>query len=291
MDNQYKLFATDFDNTLVPLGETAPRKAVRQAVRNLKAQGGSFVICTGRSLYALTSRPKLLGGLKYDYAVCNNGAHVVDAKGETLYQNPLTYEEMYALVDFCEDYDYPLQFAFSDGYYAYVGYDSVREMFDKLESAGTGLGIKDGEDQDRHLTELPDSAFVMFPPDGLARFQEKYGYQELEFIPISNVYELGPWCSFDIMHKGVNKGAGLKGLCESLNLPLEQVVAAGDGHNDIELLQTAGLGCAMGNAPQDVKDIADRVLPDVKQEGIAPLLNELWPAAADEAAGARAANE
>ena len=277
MDKQYLLYASDFDNTLVPLGQTGPSRKLEQAVRNLKQQGGKFVICTGRALSSLRATKELLGRMKYDYAICNNGAHVVDAQNNTIWKTDLTNEEMYVLVDFCEDYDYPLQFAFSDGYYAYVGYDLVKDMFRQMEEAGTGLSIKDGEDQDHHLEEMPTSAFVMFPPDGLERFQEKYGYLGLEFKRICNVYDDAKCCCYDVMHPGVDKGHGLVELCRQLDIPLEKVVATGDGHNDIGMLQVAGLGCAMGNAPQEVKDAADRVLPDVREEGVVPLLHELWP--------------
>ncbi len=276
MEKQYTLYATDFDNTLVPLGEQGPHKDVEQAIKNLRKQGVTFAICTGRALSALCANPCLKGKVKYDYAVCNNGAHVVDAKGQTIYKMPLTAEEMYVLVDFCEDYDYPLQFAFSDGYYSYVGYDLVKDLFDQLEKAGTGLSIVDGEDQDRHLEEMPATAFAMLPPDGKKRFEEKYGYLGLEFMPVTGVYPLNEWCCYDIMHKGVDKSEGLKGLCEALKIPMEQVVATGDGHNDIGMIRAAGLGCAMGNASPEVKAAADRVLPDVRAEGVAPLLQELW---------------
>ncbi len=281
MENQYVLYASDFDNTLVPLGESCPRKEVERAVQNLKAQGATFVICTGRSQSSLCGSKKLLGKLKFDYAVCNNGAHIIDAKGQTISKITLTNEEMYALVDFCEDYDYPLQFAFSDGYYAYVGYDLVKESFQKLAQAGTNLIVLDGEDQDRHLDEMPVSAFLMFPPDGLERFREKYGYLGLEFLPIANVYDIGDWCSYDVMRSGVDKGKSLTALCESLEIPMSKVVATGDGHNDLGMIRAAGLGCAMENAPQAVKDAAVRVLPSARKEGVAPLLNELWSCVKD----------
>lgn len=276
MEKQYTLYASDFDNTLVPLGDPCPHKDVEQAIKNLRKQGVLFAICTGRALSALRANPKLLGNIKYDYAICNNGAHVVDAKGQTIYKSPLTAEEMYVLVDFCEDYDYPLQFAFSDGYYSYVGYDLVKDMFDELEKAGTGLSVIDGEDQDRHLEDMPDAAFVMLPLGAKERFEEKYGYLELEFMPISAIQPENGFCCYDVMHKGVDKSEGLKGLCQALQIPMEQVVATGDGHNDVGMLRAAGLGCAMGNAAQDAKDAADRILPDVRAEGVAPLLQELW---------------
>ncbi len=66
-----------------------------------------------------------------------------------------------------------------------------------------------------------------------------------------------------------------------VNIPMSKVVATGDGHNDLGMIRAAGLGCAMGNAPQAVKDAADRVLGEARDEGVAPLLNELWSCAKD----------
>ena len=114
---QYKLLVSDFDNTLVPFGEPRPRPAVVKAVKKLQAAGGKFALSTGRA-YPCVHREQL-GGIRPDYIVTCNGACVTDAKGTVVAEHPLTNEEMYALVDFCEDYNYPLQFNFRDACYVY----------------------------------------------------------------------------------------------------------------------------------------------------------------------------
>ena len=110
---QYQLLASDFDNTLVPFGEPKPHPAVVRAVKKMQAAGGRFVLSTGRG-YCVVSKEQL-GGIRFDYAITCNGACVVDKNGTVVAEHPLTNEEMYALVDFCEDYNYPLQFNFRDG--------------------------------------------------------------------------------------------------------------------------------------------------------------------------------
>ena len=122
---QYQLLASDFDNTLVPFGEPCPRPAVVKAVKKMQAAGGKFVLSTGRG-YCVINKQQL-GGIRFDYAITNNGACVVDRDGAIIAEHPMTNEEMYALVDFCEDYNYPLQFNFRDGYYAYCEYESLRD--------------------------------------------------------------------------------------------------------------------------------------------------------------------
>ena len=107
--------------------------------------------------------------------------------------------------------------------------------------------MHDGEGQDRPPTEMPTAAFLAMPDGAPARFAAKYGYLGIVFVPLHAGYRPG-WTVYDVMHRGVNKGLGLQGLCRAIGVPPEQVAAAGDGANDLELLQAAGLGCAMGNA-------------------------------------------
>lgn len=111
---QYKLLASDYDNTLVPFGEKRPRPAVEAAVRKMQAAGGKFVLSTGRAWPAIRD-PGQLGAIRFDYAITCNGAYVVDRRGTPVYECPLIPEEMYALVDYCEDYDYPLQYSIMRG--------------------------------------------------------------------------------------------------------------------------------------------------------------------------------
>lgn len=64
------------------------------------------MLSTGRAWSAI-NRKGQLGGIRFDYAITCNGACVVDKNGTIVAEHPMTNEEMYALVDFCEDYNYP----------------------------------------------------------------------------------------------------------------------------------------------------------------------------------------
>ena len=208
---QYKILASDYDNTLVPFGENQPRPAMVKAVKKLQAAGGKFVLSTGRSWSAI-NRKGQLGGIRFDYAITCNGACVVDKNGTIVAEHPMTNEEMYALVDFCEDYNYPLQFNFKDAYYVYCEYDILHKHYDQMNSVG--LDCVDGEDQDRHLIDMPHAAFCLFPE--------------------------------------------------------------GDSANDVGMLKAAGLGCCMSNGTDEAKAAADRVIGDVREDGLAALIEELW---------------
>mgnify|MGYP001518374062 CR=1 FL=1 len=180
---QYKILASDYDNTLVPFGENQPRPATVKAVKKLQAAGGKFVLSTGRSWPAI-NRKGQLGGIRFDYAITCNGACVVDKNGASVAEHPMTNEEMYALVDFCEDYDYPLQFNFRDAYYAYCEYETLRSCYAQMNSVG--LDCVDGEDQDRHLIDMPHAAFCIFPEGAL---------EPLYSSAASDVYKRQRWNS------------------------------------------------------------------------------------------------
>ena len=268
---QYQLLASDFDNTLVPFGEPKPRPAVVKAVKKLQAVGVRFVLSTGRG-YCVVHKEQL-GGIRFDYAITCNGACVVDKNGTIVAEHPLTNEEMYALVDFCEDYNYPLQFNYRDAYYAYCEYDALKSFYDAMPNSG--LTCLDGEDQDRHLMDMPHAAFVVMPPQELAHFNEKFGHLNLHFMQVGGVGKDG-WCCYDVVRGGMDKGVGLADLCEKLGLTLADAVAAGDSANDVGMLKAAGLGCCMSNGTPDAKAAADRVIGDVREDGLAALIEELW---------------
>ena len=268
---QYQLLASDFDNTLVPFGEPCPRPAVVKAVKKMQAAGGKFVLSTGRG-YCVINKQQL-GGIRFDYAITCNGACVVDRQGNVIAEHPLTSEEMYVLVDFCEDYNYPLQFNFRDGYYAYCEYESLRDFYAQL--SGSGLTCKDGEDQDRHLIDMPHAAFAAMPPQEVERFHEKYGYLGLPWMQVGAQNADG-YCYYDIVRGGMDKGVGLADLCETVGLTLADAVSAGDSANDVGMLKAAGLGCCMANGSDDAKEAADRIIGDVREDGLAALIEELW---------------
>lgn len=269
---QYKILASDYDNTLVPFGEGKPRQKVVKAIKKLQAAGGRFVLSTGRA-YPCINLKGQLGGIRFDYAITCNGACVVDREGRIVAEHPLTAEEMYALVDFCEDYNYPLQFNFRDACYAYCEYEYLHRGYQQMNSIG--LDCVDGEDQDRHLIDMPHAAFAAMPPERVADFAAKYGHLGLHWMQVGAQNADG-LCYYDIVRGGMDKGVGLADLCEKMGLTLADAVAAGDSANDVAMLKAAGLGCCMANGTPDAKAAANRIIGDVREDGLADLIEELW---------------
>ncbi len=88
-------------------------------------------------------------------------------------------------------------------------------------------------------------------------------------------YVVGWTAWLDLTPVGVSKASGLEHVCTDLGLSAADVLAIGDGRNDIEMLQWAGRGVAMGQAIQPVQDAADAVTDSVYDDGAAVEL-ERW---------------
>merc|ERR1712113_223179 len=80
----------------------------------------------------------------------------------------------------------------------------------------------------------------------------------------------------EILHPEVNKGGGLKAMCDHLGIPLSNVVAFGDGDNDLEFIEMAGCGVAMKNARDVLRTVADEIIEFTNdEEGVVKTLQRL----------------
>lgn len=265
---EYKLIALDFDGTLRAHNRADISPAVVKALKAVQKAGVKVAVATGRSYGGLPK--KLLNGLKPDYYLCANGAQILDAQGEDIAVDQWNQEEMYALVDWCENYEYPLSFNYKDAYYAYVEYEAMRDFY--RSATGDSSIIRDGEDQDRHLEGMPFGAFVIMPREQVPAFQEKYGYLGLEFY-----YYFAEQA--DVVHHGMNKAKGLEILLELAGVTREELVSVGDGSNDVIMLEYAGLGVAMGNGSREAKAAADMICGMDTEDGVVGLCRQLFPQA------------
>ena len=91
-----------------------------------------------------------------------------------------------------------------------------------------------------------------------------------------SVYRSEPYF-LEIVPRGIDKARSLERVLHQYSLRREELIAFGDGFNDISMLQYAGIGVAMGNADERVKRAADRIAPSNNEDGIAQVLEGLFP--------------
>lgn len=259
-----KLIALDVDGTLVD-HEGVMSDGVRQAACDALVAGHELILATGRSLGAVLPVVEQIG--LYDgFAVCSNGGVTValDAQRADGYRvlrketfSPRTAlnvlrgrlpEAMYAVE--VDDGGFLSTRSFQDPSF---GIQARSVEFDQLlEVNAVRLVV--------HSRQIPLEEF-----DALVRAVGLHGV----------TYSVG-WSSWlDITAAGVTKATALEALRAELGVDVRDTVAVGDGFNDLEMLCWADRGVAMGQAAQEVREMACEVTGSVDEDGAAAVLRSL----------------
>jgi Cof subfamily protein (haloacid dehalogenase superfamily) len=251
-----KIVFFDIDGTLLDENKELPDSTV-QAVQALKDTGVHVAIATGRAPFMFADLRKRLG---IDSYVSFNGQYVV-FEGEVIYQNPLNRERLHALKEHAHKNGHPLIF---------MDAETMRASMDNHPHIHVSMGsLKFTHPElDPFYYEKRDiyQALLFCKPEEEHLYIHEYS--EFHFVRWHAV-------STDILPFGGSKAEGIKRMIERLGIQKEDVYAFGDGLNDIEMLRFVGTGVAMGNAKEEVKEVADFVTKDVAEEGILYGLKQL----------------
>ena len=264
---KYRMLLSDIDGTLRPLHRFSVPEENVEAIRAIQAIGVRFAISTGRS--RMTVPAGMLNGIVPDYWICAAGTQVLAKDGEEIAVNRMPRASLEALARFCAEGDYPLRFVFSDGLYAYAGYEQYMKWAEEREIE---IRLIDGGTQDRHLTELPIAATGIIPPEAAAEFNRLHPEAGLRFP-----YIVEDHC--DILWPGQSKAAGLEALLKHCGLSMGECVSVGDGSNDVEILSATGRSYCVAGGSAQAMAAAQSVCPAAEDCGVAAVCRELWPEA------------
>ena len=258
------LVALDLDGTTIDHSGSLSA-AVREAVADVVAAGHHLVISTGRSIVATMPVVAMLG-LERGYAVCSNGA-------VTLVLDPVQ-ERGYRIVDTVTFDPRPVLTMLRE---------QIPDALVAVEDLGVGFKVSapfpDGElggDQVvvdwEELVAHPATRVTLRRPDASS---EEF-MEQVERVGLHEVsYAVGWTAWLDINPEGVSKGSALELVRRTLQVEPADTVAVGDQRNDIEMLHWAARGVAMGQAPDEVKAVADEVTGTVEEDGLVPVLRSL----------------
>lgn len=260
------LIALDVDGTLIHEDETVG-DAVREAVTRARAAGHEVMLATGRSWE--TAKPiHETFGLDSAFVVCANGALTM-RRDETL-------EEGYRR-EFVETFD-PSEVLRTIRPHLPSGSFMVEDPtgFRRYTAGMTEWELVNAEEVSfEELSDHPATRVVVVSP----QHDEEQFLSIVERMGLHKVsYAIGWTAWLDIAPDGVNKATALERVRAALDIPPADVVAVGDGRNDIDMLTWAasqGVGAAMGQAPDEVKTVANRVVGTVVEDGVAELLDSL----------------
>ncbi|MDO5083963.1 MAG: HAD family hydrolase [Arachnia propionica] len=256
-----RLVALDIDGTLVDADGQLP-DAVRDAVRRIVAADVPVVLATGRS-WISTERVVAQLGLPPGVAICANGAQILaHPSGRVLHEELFDPADTIAKVARLAP---QVAIAVPDR-----AHWRVSKGFPPGELSGEEVVVEPLED----LASRPVTRVVICDPDS----SDEMFVEMAESLGLHEVSYFVGWSAWmDISPLGVDKANALARVAADLGVVADDVLAIGDGRNDVEMLTWAGRGVAMGNAPDEVKAVADHVAADFSAGGTVIELDRWFP--------------
>lgn len=242
----------DLDMTLLNHKDwTIPASAIK-AVRRLR-KDYLIVIASGRDMDNRFSRQyKEL--IRPDAIVHLNGTKVT-AGDQVIFQHFMDRGLLKRLLGFVRDKPYAIGITRGNGDY-YINSKYVVEH-DILRWKESRRCFRDPS----LLAELDIQTLTYIgPPEGAKEIEAAFPELKLPMFSSAN--------GADVVEKVASKAEGLKHLCDYYQIPISSTFAFGDSMNDYEIIQAAGVGIAMGNALESLKQVADYVTDRIEMDGV-----------------------
>ena len=263
-----KMLVFDIDGTLLDSKQVL-QEQTRTVLKQCQERGILVTIATGKNWDAV--RPLAEHLEIHTPLILSNGALLADLEGTFEEKMTIPGEVMRSIIRICRQKDKDLVIYLGDRVYVErMTYDlSFLETFGSVNMIEVGRWESLGE----KLSEVHKCMAV-----DRASTQQLMDLEKTLRIEIGDVLE---YCLampeiLDLTPKGATKGAGLARLCERLGLSLSNVMAFGDGNNDIDILTEAGVGVSLANGMTQAKACADLVVPSNDHSGPAQFLEFLF---------------
>lgn len=263
---KYRLLAIDLDDTLFNdrLGISPEARA---AIRAAQARGVLVTLATGRMFRSAQPIARLLNIAVP--VIAYQGALVADPEtGAHLLHRPLPAADAHAIIRFIKEQkpDYHINVYLNDKLYMEQLTDHGRRY-----AALSGVDAYPVGDPIAFLGERdPTKVVVIAPPDEVDRL---LGMALPVFSRRVHLTKSKPQF-LEFSHPRATKGHALQWLAARHGVDRTAVLAIGDSYNDMDMLEWAGLGVVMGNAPAPVRAVADHVAPTNEENGVAQTIHQ-----------------
>ena len=241
----------DIDGTLLSFKPHRVSEGTIRAFNRLHACGVRTFLSTGRPMVLVPKMP-----VSFEAYITMNGALVFtpEPSHKVLLSSPVPDADYQAWLDYAE----------RNGLCTMVFTESGMMLAQPNE---VGMKLRD------------QLEFEMPPVVTISEMRHAEAFQIIALMPANKDAEVAgfmPQCRLprwhpaftDIVNETNSKSHGMEAICNHYGISQDETIAFGDGGNDIDMLRWAGVGIAMGNASQDVKDAADMVTTSVDEEGI-----------------------
>ncbi|MCF6097736.1 Cof-type HAD-IIB family hydrolase [Thermovorax subterraneus] len=258
---RYKLVVTDLDGTLLDDKKNIS-EANLEAIKRIRDSGILFTVATGRGERAARHFLELL---EIDIpAILFNGGEIFDRGKGPVYSKYLPKPIYNLVIDhFIENevgivafyHDRIFIADFKPAHEIYLNREKVKyEKVDDLKEVYVVNKVILVGDVGYSIRKMKD-------------LEKKAGIS-INYVQSEKFY-------LEVLPDGVSKGEGLRRLCDILGIERQSVVAIGDNMNDLSMINFAGLGVAVANAEEPVKNAAKLVVPSNNEDGVAHLLNKI----------------
>ncbi len=271
MSTRIKMIALDMDGTLLN-DEKEITPYTKEVLEKAMEEGVVVLACTGRPVTAIPVEFSVLKGVKY--AISSNGSRILDVEEDkVLFEQLLDGEDTMKLVSIVEKYD-TYREVFWDG----RGY-STKQMEEKLSCylsepmcnyiRNTRIFVEDLNSLIREKNRGCDKLHIAFA-DMEERSHAIQEILELGAFELESAMEK----SIEITAPGINKGTGIIRLGKILGIEKEEIMAVGDGMNDVSMLREVGFPVAMSNGVEEVKGLAKYITESNNEDGVAKAIEK-----------------
>ena len=264
---KYKLLAIDIDGTLIKSDQTiSPR--TRTALIKAQEQGVRVVITTGRPTFGAAPFADELRLADFNsYVISFNGSEIWNWATKELIHSVLLDKDIKPYAYTC---------AKQNGFQilAYIGQNVVAEdpnnEYVKFSSTRNKMPVRPVQNFLTDTDNAQPKFLIVGDPEPLHTLELKMS-EHLQGK--AEVYRSEPFF-LEVVPHGIDKATGLSVLCAKLGIPQSSIIAFGDGFNDVSMIEYAGMGVAMGNAQQVVKNNADYITLSNEADGIAEVIEK-----------------
>jgi Cof subfamily protein (haloacid dehalogenase superfamily) len=262
----YKMIVLDLDDTLLRDDQTISVRT-KEALMKAQESGVKLVLASGRPTFGMRWVAKELKLDQYgSYILSFNGSKIINCStNDETYSRTLSAETAHRLYDLSKREEVGILTYSEDA----ILVEEPNEFAD-IESRLTGLPVSVVPSFKEAIDGPVVKALMLKETDRLVEVEKKL---QTELDGELCVMRSKPYF-LEFTQLGVTKGASLDYLIKPLGIEKEEVIAIGDSYNDLAMIEFAGLGVAMGNAPEDIKDKADFVTASNMEDGVAEVVEE-----------------
>lgn len=270
MAHKIKMIGFDLDGTLLTTNKRLT-EYTKEVLDEAIGRGIIVLPVTGRPLSGLPKELRDYEGMHY--AITSNGARAVE-DGKTIHENLLSVEKARKILDIFEDYD-----TLREIYYDGQGY-AQRDFLDNIEKylqnpamaqyiSSTRLPVDDIRTKFEAENRSVDKIQGIFCKPG----EKEAAWKRIEAL--GDVEVTGAMSNnIEVNAGGVHKGITLLWLAKRLGIRSEEVMAFGDGSNDVKMIQAVGIGVAMSNGIPQIIESADIIAPSNDEDGVAKIMKK-----------------